>query len=146
MVCIIKTPILWYMVSTVLLEDNVTNAGARNLSEFWVTSSFAVNFNWVCVSSGIRISLDYQPIEVVTIITRNGTAHFVKNFKHYFTERITQPGSSGINVWMRSRVSLFNFMPSAILIFISYVYIAQLVFPIKTKQRKYLLRNNKNEH
>ena len=44
------------MVSTVLLKDNVTNA--RNL--FRVTSSFVL----IESASGIRISLDYQPIEV----------------------------------------------------------------------------------
>ena len=42
------------MVSTVLLEDNVTNA--RNL--FRVTSSFVL----IESAPGIRISLDYQPI------------------------------------------------------------------------------------
>ena len=54
------------MVSTVLLEDNVTNA--RNL--FRVTSSFVL----IESASVIRISLDYQPIEVNTDVATESYA------------------------------------------------------------------------
>jgi len=50
-----------YPKYTVLLRGNVANA--RNL--FWVLSSFV----FIESASGMRISLDYQPIEVNTDIT-----------------------------------------------------------------------------